>query len=59
MGFFDKVQFPNNAIYNVKTKEGGSKCSGSAELKSENCIVERKKENATTNSGQNRSSSKL
>lgn len=30
MGFLDKYEFPNQAVYNLKTKEGGSKCSGLA-----------------------------
>ena len=32
MGFLDKYEFPNNAIYNLKTKDGGSKCSGVAKI---------------------------
>lgn len=32
MGFLDKYEFPNNAIYNLKTKDGGSKCSGIAKI---------------------------
>ncbi len=35
MGFLDKYEFPNQAVYNLKTKEGGSKCSGSAEVETE------------------------
>ena len=32
MSFLDKYEFPNNAIYNLKTKDGGSKCSGIAKI---------------------------
>lgn len=50
MGFLDKYAFPNQAVYNLANKEGGGKCTGSAdasaikkigECQSSNCGIKK------------------
>jgi len=38
MGFLDKYAFPTQIVYNVINKEGGGKCSGSADLSLETIV---------------------